>query len=86
MISLSSRTTGKIFNGVAKIPFSTSAANLKVTFRKRLDEAKNAALVGGGIDRIVTQHKRGKLTARERLALLLDPGSFREYDMLKTHR
>ncbi|CAM9877786.1 unnamed protein product, partial [Phaeothamnion confervicola] len=33
-----------------------------------------------------SQHEKGKLTARERVALLLDPGSFREYDMLKTHR
>lgn len=32
------------------------------------------------------QHERGKLTARERVETLLDPGSFREYDMLKTHR
>ncbi len=36
--------------------------------------------------RIETQHARGKLTARERIALLLDQDSFREYDMLKTHR
>jgi propionyl-CoA carboxylase beta chain len=43
-------------------------------------------LLGGGQARIDTQHKRGKLTARERIDLLLDGGSFREYDMLKTHR
>jgi len=42
--------------------------------------------VGGGQARIDAQHKRGKLTARERLALLLDEGSFHEYDQLKTHR
>lgn len=35
---------------------------------------------------IRAQHGKGKLTARERLDLLLDEGSFREYDMLKTHR
>jgi propionyl-CoA carboxylase beta chain len=35
---------------------------------------------------VATQHKKGKLTARERVDLLLDEGSFREYDMLKTHR
>ena len=50
-------------------------------------EAKRAkARLGGGQRRIDTQHAKGKLTARERLDLLLDDGSFREYDMLKAHR
>ena len=43
-------------------------------------------MLGGGQKRIDAQHGKGKLTARERLDLLLDEGSFREYDMLKTHR
>jgi acetyl-CoA carboxylase carboxyltransferase component len=42
--------------------------------------------IGGGKDRIDAQHKRGKLTARERFDLLLDPGSFTELDMFVTHR
>jgi len=42
--------------------------------------------MGGGQRRIDSQHKKGKLTARERIDVLLDDGSFREYDMLKTHR
>ena len=54
--------------------------------RAKLEEAEAAAFLGGGQARIDTQHKKGKLTARERLTLLLDEGSFREYDMLKTHR
>jgi propionyl-CoA carboxylase beta chain len=41
---------------------------------------------GGGADRIAQQHKKGKLTARERLDLLLDPGSFVETDRFVTHR
>ncbi|WP_373323987.1 acyl-CoA carboxylase subunit beta [Dictyobacter formicarum] len=41
---------------------------------------------GGGEKRIAAQHKKGKLTARERLDLLLDPGSFNELDMFVTHR
>ncbi|RFC62995.1 acyl-CoA carboxylase subunit beta [Fulvimarina endophytica] len=50
-------------------------------------EAKRAeARLGGGRDRIEKQHERGKLTARERLDVLLDPGSFEEYDTFKTHR
>jgi len=54
--------------------------------RQRLAEANEASLLGGGEARIAAQHKKGKLTARERLELFLDPGSFREYDALKTHR
>ncbi len=46
------------------------------------DEAK----IGGGIKRIESQHRKGKLTARERLNILLDEGSFEEYDMFVTHR
>ena len=44
------------------------------------------AKLGGGPERIDRQHKRGRLTARERLHLLLDEGSFQELDMLVTHR
>jgi len=43
-------------------------------------------LEGGGAARVATQHKKGKLTARERISILVDQGSFKEYDMLKTHR
>jgi len=67
-------------------PVWTATENPKDRFRKRLEVAKAAALEGGGKDRIEKQHAKGKLTARERLDLLLDPGSFREYDMLKSHR
>ena len=55
-------------------------------FTERLYEARKQALVGGGEKRIESQHKRGKLTARERIELLVDKGSFREYDQLKAHR
>lgn len=53
---------------------------------QRLRELRAQALQGGGPERIERQHKAGKLTARERLALLLDPGSFREIDAFVTHR
>jgi len=50
-------------------------------------EAKIAeAKLGGGEKRIESQHKKGKLTARERLHFLLDEGSFEEIGMLVTHR
>jgi propionyl-CoA carboxylase beta chain len=51
-----------------------------------LNELRKEAQLGGGPDRVEAQHKRGKLTARERLELLLDKGSFRETDMFVSHR
>ena len=51
-----------------------------------LHRRRQQALAAGGADRIAKQHKGGKLTARERLDILLDPGSFNELDMLVTHR
>lgn len=58
----------------------------KEQFIKRLEKLKHDAVMGGGAERIAKQHKVGRLTARERLELLLDQRSFIEYDMLKTHR
>jgi propionyl-CoA carboxylase beta chain len=51
-----------------------------------LEAKREQARLGGGRKRIDTQHGKGKLTARERLDVLLDPGSFEEYDMFVTHR
>lgn len=48
-------------------------------------EKQKAATAGGGQDRIKAQHEKGKLTARERISLLLDEGSFTEMDALVTH-
>jgi len=53
---------------------------------KELERRREAARVGGGQRRIEAQHKRGKLTARERIEVLLDPDSFEEYDMFVEHR
>ena len=52
----------------------------------RLDEMRQKSLLGGGPKRIDAQHAKGKLTARERLEILLDEGSFEEYDAFVTHR
>jgi propionyl-CoA carboxylase beta chain len=54
--------------------------------RQRLIELEKRAELGGGRARIDKQHAAGKCTARERLQLLLDPGTFVELDKLKTHR
>uniref|UniRef100_A0AC11BZZ4 Propionyl-CoA carboxylase subunit beta n=1 Tax=Ovis aries TaxID=9940 RepID=A0AC11BZZ4_SHEEP len=57
-----------------------------VSVNERIENKRQAALLGGGQRRIDAQHKRGKLTARERISLLLDPGSFVESDMFVEHR
>jgi propionyl-CoA carboxylase beta chain len=60
-----------------------------VTIQKKLEtfhRLRSQAELGGGPDRIEQQHSKGKLTARERLDLLLDPGSFVELDRFVTHR
>src|SRR5210317_2048322 len=52
----------------------------------QLEEKRQAAALGGGQARINKQHARGKLTARERVELLLDEGSFEEWDSFVEHR
>jgi len=52
----------------------------------KLLQMKDQARLGGGLKRIQAQHARGKLTARERIDLLLDPGTFEEMDQLMIHR
>ena len=53
---------------------------------QELEKRRARARLGGGEARIDAQHNRGKLTARERLEVLLDPGSFEEYDTFVEHR
>jgi propionyl-CoA carboxylase beta subunit len=60
-----------------------------MTLEKRishLDALREKNLEGGGLDRVERQHAEGKLAARERIALLLDPGSFFEVDPFVVHR
>ena len=57
-----------------------------VAIVKELEIKREAARFGGGQARINVQHDKGKLTARERLEVLLDPDSFEEYDMFMEHR
>jgi acetyl-CoA/propionyl-CoA carboxylase carboxyl transferase subunit len=53
---------------------------------EELREMREEALLGGGEDRIESQHDRGKMTARERVEYFLDDGTFNEFDQLRTHR
>ena len=52
----------------------------------QLEKKRELARLGGGQKRIDAQHKKGKLTARERIELLLDDGTFEEWDMFVEHR
>uniref|UniRef100_A0A3P8XPZ3 Propionyl-CoA carboxylase beta chain, mitochondrial n=1 Tax=Esox lucius TaxID=8010 RepID=A0A3P8XPZ3_ESOLU len=93
-IKASFNTFANVKHGLAVAPIAQShllqharwysVSHLSV--HERIDRKRNAALVGGGQKRIDAQHKRGKLTARERVELLLDPDSFVEYDMFVEHR
>ncbi|KAH9260032.1 hypothetical protein BASA81_001804 [Batrachochytrium salamandrivorans] len=67
-------------------PHVRSFATVLTGFEAKFSELNNQALAGGGDARNQAQHKKGKLTARERLDLLLDQGSFVEYDRFKGHR
>lgn len=62
------------------------AQNMSEKGFRTLQEKRQAANLGGGEERIARQHKSGKMTARERIALLLDDGSFEELDKLVRHR
>ena len=53
---------------------------------QKLDEMRDQSRLGGGEKRIASQHERGKLTARERINLLMDEGTFEELDPFVTHR
>jgi len=71
---------------LCSLPVAPAALAKAADVRARISDIQDAAKLGGGQARIDAQHSKGKLTARERIELLLDQGSFREYDMLKTHR
>ncbi|MCZ7604296.1 MAG: acyl-CoA carboxylase subunit beta [Melioribacteraceae bacterium] len=53
---------------------------------KKLEQVREEAKLGGGLEKIKAQHDKGKLTARERIDLLVDEGSFDEIDMFVKHR
>jgi propionyl-CoA carboxylase beta chain len=80
-------------NKISLFPFNTIIPTFTVLKKqkmesklKALSDKKEEALLGGGQARIDSQHKKGKLTARERVHFLLDQGSFEEIGMLVTHR
>ena len=71
---------------IAAVRCDVPSACVRSPHVERLSELLRAAELGGGEDRLRRQHEAGKLTARERIALLFDPGTFDEIDALVTHR
>ncbi|XP_062521847.1 propionyl-CoA carboxylase beta chain, mitochondrial-like [Corticium candelabrum] len=67
------------------LPFAFSFRCLSTNVVQRINEQRHQAVSGGGEKKVASQHKKGKLTARERLQLLLDHNSFREHDMFVVH-
>ena len=77
----------RLWCGMHARPDSTrGGAPLHERYPRRTRKRREEARLGGGKARIEAQHKRGKLTARERVELLLDKGSFEEFDMFVEHR
>ncbi|CAF0709774.1 unnamed protein product [Brachionus calyciflorus] len=77
---LNNKNTRSYTQGLS--PSVINSLKVKSTLKNKREEA----LLGGGQKRIDAQHKKGKLTARERVNLLLDPGTFVEYDAFMEHR
>jgi len=64
---------------------TVQGAEHTIRVQNRIKDTRANALLGGGQKRIDAQHKKGKLTARERIEVLCDPGTFLEYDMFAKH-
>src|SRR5580658_8428974 len=72
--------------GASAEPVPTAQPVRSSSIIGELERKRDRAREGGGAARVEAQHTKGKLTARERLEVLLDPDSFEEYDMFVEHR
>lgn len=79
-------TTTNVSSTAADPALASDPSIVKAAFREKLAKERERALLGGGQKRIDKLHKRGRLTARERLELLFDDDTFFELDRLKAHR
>jgi len=75
----------KTFSSISTLLPVRYTSQLTLSVRKKIEETRKKALLGGGQQRIDNQHKKGKLTARERIHLLCDPDTFVEYDLFLEH-
>jgi Carboxyl transferase domain len=83
------RVTSRVFSAVPQADdpvFFRDPSLIKLKFKERLAKERELAHLGGGLKRIERQHARGSLSARERIELLFDAGTFQEVDQLKAHR
>jgi propionyl-CoA carboxylase beta chain len=75
-----------LYNKNFKSDLINNNENNNLSFMEQLIKKRKEAELGGGLDKINKQHEKGKLTARERISLLVDENSFREYDSFVEHR
>jgi propionyl-CoA carboxylase beta chain len=80
-----SETVVAVDRGRASVKEPAARREALATTIEELEKRRELARIGGGAKRIEAQHQKGRLTARERLSVLLDPGSFEEYDMFVEH-
>ncbi|KAJ3247351.1 hypothetical protein HDU78_004603 [Chytriomyces hyalinus] len=81
-----SRSAPRVWSRQLASVASVNAASKEGSLISKIEAKRSEALLGGGQKRIDTQHSKGKLTARERIELLLDNSSFREYDAFVEHQ
>ncbi|KAJ2157547.1 hypothetical protein GGF46_004436 [Coemansia sp. RSA 552] len=72
--------------GPMQVRSYATAGTKGAEIKARISAKRAASILGGGEKRIAAQHAKGKLTARERIELLVDPGTFREYDAFVEHQ
>ncbi|KAJ1724418.1 hypothetical protein LPJ53_001318 [Coemansia erecta] len=84
--SLATHSRQRLSASLTQHRFYAIANTKDAEIKARIDEKRQASLIGGGQSRIDAQHSKGKLTARERIDLLVDPGTFREYDAFVEHQ
>lgn len=88
-VTAAERLSYRLFSAVPQTDdpaFLRDPSLIKLKFKERLAKERELAQLGGGLKRIERQHERGSLSARERLELLFDDGTFQEVDQLKAHR
>lgn len=88
-VTTAERLSYRLFSAVPQTDdpaFLRDPSLIKLKFKERLAKERELAQLGGGLKRIERQHERGSLSARERLELLFDAGTFQEVDQLKAHR
>src|SRR5215208_6556485 len=85
LLQCSKRRPARLTGRIPRLRTESATEDDLATTIEELEKRRELARKGGGEKRIAAQHAKGRLTARERLSVLLDPGSFEEYDMFVEH-